>query len=527
MQNPSSYSLEPYEGKLKRDDMFHLLRRCLFGVGHKDILVFSGLNIEQAMVILLKQSPEPKPPVQDDPDREDPLVSKGEEWINAPYEDQFIDKSRRDALKGWIAGQILKRDFSLTEKMILFWRNHFVTEMDVVLDARYSYTYSRLIRKHSLGNFKKGIIEGTSNPAMLVYLNGNSNNKNAPNENYARELLELFTLGKGHGVKYTEDDVRSAARVLTGWKDDKTAIESIFFSELHDSSDKQFSSFFASRIIKGRSGANGIREVTDLVDMIFEREETARFFCRNLYRWFVYHEIDEKTEKEIIGPLSKQFIASDFEVSSVLKTLLSSKHFFDSAFKGCMVKSPADFFIGAALQFDLDFPENPSDEFLNWIYFYFTMLGLLMGIGDPPSVAGWPAYYQEPKFGLWWINSHTLGQRKSITDGLASASGTACNGPVLKFNFLKFVGQFKSPELLDGLIEQSLEFSCPVKVSESTYAKLKELILSSNIKNEKQWEDSWMRFKSSPEDKTNKEAIETALIAFFKKIMLLPEFQMM
>jgi uncharacterized protein (DUF1800 family) len=527
MQRPATYSLKPYRGELKNEDLLHLLRRCLFGVGKKDLAKFNALNIEQVMEILLKQSAEPKPPVQDDPDRDDPLVPKGKEWINAPYEDPFVDKSRSDALKGWIAGQILTRDFSLTEKMTLFWRNHFVTEMDVVLDARYSYTYSKMVRKYSLGNYKKLIVEGITNPAMLVYLNGNSNHKNAPNENFARELMELFTLGKGQGVDYSENDVRTAARVLTGWRDNKETIKSTFYPELHDTDDKQFSSFFDNHIIKGKTGIAGIGEVAELVDMLLKREEASLFFCRNLYRWFVYHEIDDKVEMEIIAPLSKQFFASNFEVAPVLKTLLSSEHFFDPAFRGCLVKSPVDFFSGAALQFDLSFPENKSDEFLNWIYFYFTMLGLLMGIGDPPSVAGWPAYYQEPKFGLWWINSHTLGQRKVITDGLSSTEGMICNGPILKFDFLKFVSHFETPELLDELIAQSLTFLCAVKVSENTYQILRALTLSGTIQNESQWKETWIGYQSTPSDTVAKDAIEKALSPFFKKIMLLPEFQMM
>jgi uncharacterized protein (DUF1800 family) len=527
MLKPSNYSLAPYSGKLPSDDLLHLLRRCLFGVGHKELQAFSGKTIEEAMRLLLQQSPLPEPPLQDDPDREDPLVPNGQPWINAPYEDEFIDKSRRDALKGWIAGQILERDLSITEKMKLFWRNHLVTEADVVNDARYSYTYSQLLHLHALGNFKRLVAEASVNPAMLVYLNGNTNHKNAPNENYARELLELFTLGKGSGVSYSEEDVRAAARVFTGWKDNKTTIQAELHPELHDEEDKKFSAYFNHRVVKGQSGLNAQAEIDDLLQMVFEQKATALYFCRNLYRWFVYPDIDLTTEQKIIAPLAEQFIAANFEVRPILRTLLSSQHFFDPAFRGAMVKSPVDFFLGAALQFDLGFPASRSDTFLNYIYFYFTSLSMLMAVADPPSVSGWPAYYQPPKFGLWWINSHTLGQRKAISDGLSSAKGVSFNGPVLKFDFLKFVAQLPQPSEVDALVQDSLRLLCPLAISEPQTERLKQLLLSGDIKQKNQWQSIWLEYTAQPINATAKTALETGLRAFFKKVMVLPEYQMM
>lgn len=526
MQAPVSYSLEPYKGPLAEKDLLHLLRRTLFGVSVSNLAFFKGKTIEQAMNILLKPSAPAPPPLQDDPDRNDPLVPKGKLWINAPYEDEFVDKSRRDALKGWIAGQMLMRDLSVTEKMKLFWRNHFVTETDVVRDARYSYTYSQLLHKHALGNFKNLIIEGTTNPAMLVYLNGNTNNKNAPNENYARELLELFTIGKGYAQNYTEQDVRTAARILTGYTDNKQTITGDFNPHLHDFGKKQFSEFFNHATIQGKSGNQGTEELQELTNIIFSKKETALFFCRNLYRWLVYQQIDEQTEKQIIEPLAQIFAKHQFEILPVLKTLLSSQHFFDPAFRGCLVKSPVDFYIGAALQFNLEFPENESERFLTHIYFYFTMLSMLMGVADPPSVSGWPAYYQPPKYGLWWINSHTLGQRKAITDGLASTTGTASNGPVLKFNFVNFVSQLPHPHDIDHLLTDCLHLLCALEVNSLTKNSLKELLLAREIKNGSQWTQHWNAYRENP-NSPSKTILETTLRPFFQKLLILPEYQMM
>ena len=526
MTNIPTYSLEKFKGELQKADLLHLLRRCLFGVGHKELAFFTGKKLEDCLAILLKQSPKPQLPEQEDSDVADPLVSKGKVWVNAPYENDLIDNRRYLMLKMWWVGQLINRDYSLTEKMTLFWHTHFVTEMDVVKDSRYSYRYVSMLHTHSLGNLKKLIREGTTNLAMLVYLNGNTNSKAAPNENYGRELLELFTLGKSPEVKYTEGDVRAAARVLSGWRDDKETLKVNFHSTLHDSSDKQFSSFFDNAVIKGKQGEEGEKEIDELIAMIFQRKETAKFVCRNLYRWFVYSKIDENIEQHIIEPLAEIFIANGYEIAPVLRTLLGSEHFFDKAFRGCIVKSPVDFLIGVMQQVALDFPNDISDTRLTWAHFYFYIAGLSMSIGDPPSVAGWPAYYQAPKFHQWWINSSTLGFKSKIINGLTSSEGMACNGPVLKFDLISFVKKFQYPENVDSLVEECVKLLCAVQISDSSKSQLKTLLLSGQ-KAEHYWTDAWNKFADNPDDSPTRNVIENRLMLFFRSLMNLPEYQMM
>ncbi len=524
MRIASSYSLAPINSKLKKDELSHLLGRCLFGVSIKDFEFFKGKDINQCMESLLKRSPAPEMLAQDDPDIIDPLVPRGTQWINAPYESEEIDKKRRFYLKAWWVGQIINRDYSLTEKMTLFWHNHFVTEMDIVKDGRYSYQYVHTLRSHALGNFKNLIREGTTNIAMLVYLNGNSNNKEAPNENYSRELMELFTLGKDPHVRYTEEDVKAAARVLTGWKDDKETLQTNFHPELHDTDDKRFSSFFDHTIIKGRSGASGAIETDELVDVIFCRKETAKYFCRNLYRWLVCAQIDDRVETEIITPLAYILQANNYEVSPVLRTLLSSEHFFDPAFRGCIVKSPVDFWIGASKQFDLAFPAISVENHLCWLHYMFYLGGLSMMIGDPPSVAGWPAFYQAPKFHQWWINSYTLSFRMKIIDSLIAEEGLNCNGPRIKFDFSNFVRQLENPEDPDKLINSSVEFLLAMEISQSDKNRLKAVLLSGQ-EADHYWTDAWNKFIADPENKENKGVIETRLKEFYRKIINMPEYQ--
>jgi len=526
MNSVLSYSIAPLQTKLTEDDRLHLLRRCLFGIGHSDLSFFKDKTLNECMDALLKQSPAMPPPLQEDPEVTDPLVPEGKEWINAPYENDMIDSRRRFQLKGWWTGNIINRDHSLTEKMTLFWHNHFVTEMEMVKDSRYSYRYAAMLRNHSLGNVKKLIREGTTNVAMLVYLNGNTNTKDAPNENYARELLELFTLGKGTDSKYTEADVRAAARVLSGWKDDKESIAVSFHPELHDENDKQFSSFFDNYIIKGKKGAEGAKETDELIEMIFGQQETARFICRNLYRWFLTSGIDAQVEKNIIQPLAKLLVESNFEIKPVLRALLSSEHFFDPAFRGCMVKSPVDFLVGMLRQFELQFPDNAALTHLAYIHFHAEMLGLSMAVGDPPSVSGWLAYYQPPKFYQWWVNTYTLTFRSKLVSSLSSAEGTPCNGTVLKFDLAGFVSKFENPADVNQLVSNCIHFLIPFKIGDDTFEKAKAILLS-NQKNELYWTESWKKYTDKPGDEMHKSVLENRLRLFLQTIMSLPEYQMM
>ncbi len=523
MQTNISYSLEPVNQNLSDEDLLYLLRRCLFGVSFQEYTFFKGKTLDECIQLILTESNYREMLPQEDPDVKDPLIPIGSSWINAPYENEIIDKRRRVYLKSWWVGCMLTRDYSITEKMVLFWHNHFVTEFDPVGDARYSYRYVQLLRKYALGNTKKLIKEGTTNPAMLMYLNGNSNVKGAPNENYSRELLELFTIGKYNKNNYTETDVKAAARVLTGWKCDKESISASFFPELHDSDDKTFSSFFDNHVIRGRDGASGASETDELINLIFRKQETAMFICRNLYRWFVSSTITDDAEQIVITSLADIFTKSNFEIKPVLKALLTSKHFFDPAYKGCIVKSPVDYFVGVSKQMNLQFPDTPSQNHLCWIHYNYYLGGLSQFIGDPPSVAGWPAYYQPPKYHQWWINSYTLGFRKKIIESLSSYDGMSCNGPVIKFDFIAFVSQFDNSQYAQELINNCFKYLLSVYPDESVKNSLLNILDGSG--KEAKWESTWSDFIATQSAISEKQ-VTTRLQRFFIKIFTLPEYQM-
>ena len=140
---------------------------------------------------------------------------------------------------------------------------------------------------------------------MLIHLNGFLNSKQAPDENYAREFQELFTIGVGNDSHYTENDVIAAARVLTGWRIQDNTLNVYMDSSEHDTASKTFSSFYNNTVIAGSS--DGMQELNAFVDMIFSTDEAAKFFCRKIYKWFVYYDIDDDTETNVITPLADYF----------------------------------------------------------------------------------------------------------------------------------------------------------------------------------------------------------------------------
>ena len=190
---------------------------------------------------------------------------------------------------------------------------------------------------------------------MQKYLKGEKKTATAPNENYGRELQELFTIGKDAtgNPPYTEDDVKAAARVLTGWRNDLVAgttsangFNSYFDPAKHDTADKQFSAFYNYTQINGLSGTGAVSELDDLLNMIFAKDEVSLFICRKLYRYFVYYEIDAATEQNVIVPLAAVFRSNNYEIVPVLDVLFRSEHFFDVLNQGCLIKNPIDFSVG-------------------------------------------------------------------------------------------------------------------------------------------------------------------------------------
>jgi uncharacterized protein (DUF1800 family) len=290
-------------------------------------------------------------------------------------------------LRAWWLYAILHSGHPLREKMTLFWHNHFATSIAKVQRTVLMYDQNQLLRRHALGKFRPMLLDVSRDPAMLLWLDSNSNVKGKPNENYARELMELFSLGVGH---YTERDVREAARAFTGWhtEDDKFEFE----VDEHDAGIKT---------VLGRTGnLNG----EDIVGILLGQPAAARFLVRKLYRYFISEEAS--APDALLEPLADAFRKSDYDIGAVVKTILASRHFYSAHAYRQRVKSPVEFMVGAVRAL-WNGPATPT-----------ILAAGLEGMGEdlfaPPNVKGWAG-------GKSWLTTATLVARHRFAEEAAAA----------------------------------------------------------------------------------------------------------
>ena len=521
-------TLVPYTGTWGYAQAAHLLRRSLFGPTRTEILAAAGSNLTAVLDTLLTPAATPAPPVN--VSATDTSVAIGQTWVAQAF-DQNFEGVRRASLRDWWLGLLLNQNTSLTEKMTLFWQNHFVVEISTINDARKGYEYCRLLRQHALGNVKQLAKDVTVTPAMLRYLNGNQSTAGAPNENYGRELLELFTVGKGpligpgNYTNYTEADVQAAAKVLTGWRDLATApVTSYYTASRHDTTTKVFSAAFGNASI----APNGAAEYQDLVNLIFQQAETARFLARKVYRWFVYYLIDAQVEADIIQPLATILIQNNFDIVPVLRALLGSEHFFDMLNMGCLIKSPLDFTVGLLRQMEVVFPTAASNlvvQYGMWYYLNGLSYVLQQTLGDPPNVAGWAAYYQTPQFHELWINAVTLPRRNQVTD-LFISSGHTRSGVKIVIDPVALAQSFPAVTASDCnlLIDEFVRLMVPVVLTANQLAFLKAALLPGLPDFE--WTVEWQDYLAAPTTMGKKAAVTTKLQAMLRALMGLAEYHL-
>lgn len=526
--------LTPYTGAWGKPEVIHLLKRTMFGAKQSDINYFLTRTAAQAVDELLTPTePLPAPPIKEYATPtgvgvlDDANIPQGTTWVNDINNDGTVQSLRQGSLKKWWVGNMVNQGRSIREKLGMYLSDHFGTEMNEVGIANLSYTHHALIRQNALGNFKQLVRDITIDPAMLRYLNGYLNTASAPDENYSRELQELFCLGKGPGSQYTENDVKEAAKVLTGWQVNFNTYTTFFSSGRHSSTNKQFSSFYENKVITGRTGANaGNLELADLMNMIFAEEETAKFIVRKFYRWFVYYTIDAQTETNVILPLADIFRNNNYEIKPVLQTLLKSKHFFDMLNRGCVIKNPADLVIGSIREMNVTFPA-PADWDTNygfWANLWAVMTVTGMNLGDPPNVAGMPPYYQEPLFHELWITTDTLPKRNQFTDFMIFSAYTR-NGNRLSYNLVTYVQTLLNPGNPNDLIDEILEHFFVIDLSNESKRQIKTTILLSGQQYDYYWTNAWHAYLASP-TQSNFNTVNNRLKELFKYLLSLSEYQL-
>jgi uncharacterized protein (DUF1800 family) len=522
-------SITPYTGSWGKAEARHLLRRALFGFTKADVDFFAAMTMGDAVDYIMNTPVNPPlPPLNgyNTATLLDPNIAAGSTWVNGPDDNNFTGK-RRNSLYAWWMQQILNPDRNIREKMTMFWHNHFATEVETVGSPIIAYNHHKLLRENCLGNFKTFVKSVTIDPAMLVYLNGNVNTKTAPDENHARELMELFTLGKGADSQYTEDDVKNAARVLTGWRINNSTYTAFFNSNNHETSNKTFSAFFNNTTITGQTGANGAFETDDLLNMIFSKSDVvARYIVRRLYRYFVYYVIDSNIENNVIIPLANDF-KTNWEIKPIVTALLKSQHFFDSNNVGCNIKNPIDVIATCSKNFMIVYPSSPvEDQYQAW-YSMFTFGAFAgMTIGNPPSVSGWPAYYQSPQFTESWLNSDTLPKRISITVALMAVGYQYKAGKKLQADVIAFAKQFANPEDPTKLIQDTIDLLLPLDLSSTSKTTLKQSTLLFGQSSDYYWTTAWNDYIASPNDATKKGTVTTGLQLMLKYLLDLAENQL-
>lgn len=530
LERRTSTGLAEYSGPWTKKQALHLLRRTLFGVKVSDMNSFAGMSMSAAVDALLNTSTAPpSPPLNNyGSTTPDPNVALGSTWVNAAPDGNF-NFQRNMSFKNWYWGLAARQDSTILEKMVLFLHNLIPIAALDMPDARFGYYYNKTLRDNALGNYKTLMRAISVDPGMLVFLNGIYNTKTAPDENYARELFELFTLGKGPESKYTEDDVKAAAKVLTGWSINWSGAQPApsFILSRHDTNNKQFSSFFGNKVITGQNNANaGYTELDELLNMTFAHTEVAKYICRRLYRFFVYYDISPDVETNVIAPLADVFRNGNYELKPVLSKLLKSEHFYDQLNMACVIKDPVSHLAGFCRQWEMAYPSDVEQVYS--IYNYANGFGsaTMLWMGDPPNVAGWPAWYQEPGFLRSWITSDSLPKRNQFTDYLLYI-GYKRGGNNFIVDPFVVTKQFSDPSSADQLIADAVEFLCPLSLDATVLAVLKNILLPGGIP-AYNWTDEWNQAndKANPNYAAAFATVTSKLRALYKSIMNLSEYQL-
>lgn len=456
-------SLAPYQGVLGHRLAKHLLRRATFIQDKDSIDETAGKTAAQAVDDLFVVSdlvlPEPI-----DPDN-------GQHFINLGVEPSSPDFLLRRYIVAWWIEEA-RQDASITHKLEFFLHSIMITHTNSA-QPRQNFDYLDLLRAcasrytnngFEMDSFKNLALKIVTDNSMLRYLNGSQNTKNSPNENFAREFLELFTIGKGEQIgpgdytNYTEADIVEAAKLLTGWihrfrplgtggdpnhTDPDTGLQRgdpRYFQ--HDTTDKTFSSAFNDTVITGAVDEDDMwRELEEFVDMIFLQAATAKNICRKLYRYFVSRKISDEIETDIIDPLSVTLMDNDYKISIVLKELLKSEHFYDqddndanNEIIGSILKSPLEMLLQTMSFFGIEPPNYLTDSDNHYNRWYrFTVLDIIttqggMSIYEPDSVAGYPAYYSDPDYSRNWFNGSTLISRYKQAEILLTGDRVLAGG---------------------------------------------------------------------------------------------------
>ena len=550
-------SLNPLNTVLGKRRAKHLLRRATFNYTKEQIESFASMNVTEAVNSLTSNVPY----VLDEP--YDPLPTSAPDgyWLSSTeHPNTFSGQGRKRAhITAWWWHNALNQ-VTLKYKLSFFLHTCFTVAKDSGVGlSPFFYDHLRLLDFYALGNIKVLAKKITLDNGMLDYLDNTQNNNNNPNENYAREYLELFTIlkgeqiGEGNYTNYTEVDVQQAAKVFSGFKkqfdrngniDSDTNLPMGYANvNRHDTSDKTFSSAFNSQVISGKNTVETMfDELDDFVEMIFAQEATAKSYCRKLYRYFVKSDISASAETDIITPLSQILINNNYEILSAVTALLSSQHFYDADdsddtdnIVGAIIKSPLQLISEVCSMLEVPYPDPVSDPLRFYNNFfrlfihntYFNASG--MEFFNPDSVAGYPAYYQEPGYDRNWFSSNTLIGRYKLIESLIIGRNTITPNANIytKLDTVLFVENKINPELAkdpNTLVSEIADLFYPESINADRINYFKQSLIEDS--DDYYWRGAWLQYINthSSEDKLT---VKTRLDDLIISMINAAEFQLM
>jgi uncharacterized protein (DUF1800 family) len=374
----------------------HLLGRTMIGPTYNDIIDSTNSTLNDTVNTLLEELEMPEPPgdwVEDPAPAWDQLNDDEVDEIMEQYRDHMGEMAT------WWIIRMTQNSNNITEQMTLFWHNFFATAQSKVFYPQAMYEQNKIFRQHGLGNFKELLRRVTFGPAMMIWLDIHRSKKHNPNENFSRELMELFTLGVDN---YSQNDIVEASRAFTGYVTNGVETNydyenlvgnDIHWDEWHD---------FGNKTVLGQTGQwTG----DDIINIILEQENCAKHICRRIYKWFVYENVNESVVEEMADVLRD----NNYEIRPALEFLFKSEHFYDNNYRGALIQNPIGFLPGLIRKFGMQnftFPDG----------FLLRSVGVLgMTPLEPPDVNGWIGYRS-------WINSITLPLRKLVGCSLVTGS---------------------------------------------------------------------------------------------------------
>lgn len=573
-----SGSIDKYDGEWGDAQKKHLLNRSLMGYAKYHLEDLNNLTLDESIELLFSPQNDLPVPTNDyfyewSQDRYDELnknlgeseyrvepVPPGDPWVESAFPGNVGPWDQYTSLDSYCIKQQLRQKTSIHWKLSFFLHNLLPTSRDSGASAKAAWQYLKLIYKAPFQSYKQTIKDITMDPNMLWYLNLQFSKVDNPDENFAREVQELFTVGKGPNARFTEEDVKAFSKILVGWQSDfwthetPGEIKTRFSWRNHDSSDKQLSGFYGNKIIRGRYREDGAEELHELIDIIFENQEVSFYISRRLYQFFVYPEIDSSAEENIIKPMAQKFRDTNYSLIEPLKLLLKSNHFFDSSNFNSLIKSPIEFVYGCLKSLKLhqeDFyeqienekyingtrytypiPNKFSDPLSREYYFYNSFSGRLRDqgclFGEPPSVSGWPPYYQAPVYDLFWINSKTISNRAAFGQAFEWNWGfgydeTQDSFIALKVDYSKIIDEMEDPDNLERVVDQFLENFLTVQIGSQQKNDLMDVILNGVSLNH--YTEIYQRYKNDPNNQ-NKEDLNNRFRKFISRLFMMSEIHL-